>query len=54
MEAVDILLMLSGLHTATANRTNLWNKQEEDFINEMITKYYKLYFKLKKKEKLIN
>jgi hypothetical protein len=50
MEAVDVLLMLSGLHTATANRTGLWNQDEEEFISNMISKYYKLYFKMKREE----
>jgi len=49
-DSVNILLMLSGLHNSMSNGL-IMNEEEKSFINVMIDKYYKLYFKMKREEK---
>ena len=52
-DSVNILLMLSGLHNSISNGL-MMNEEEKSFINVMIDKYYKLYFRMKKNERLVS
>ena len=51
MDSVKYLLLIGELEGCSAHLKELGQDADRDTIREMVSKYYKMYFKLKKLEK---